>query len=160
AYLFDPDPKVPAIALSGDLGPVQSVAFDPAGERVATGSTYGTVRLWDAHDGHELAILGGSDASARQLAFSGDGSQVMALSPNEIGGWDVSPEPDVLRGHASYVYDLAFVRGGARLVSISYYGELCVWDPDAHELLRRLPRSDAASTTYALAAARDGALLA
>jgi len=157
AYLIDLERRVTVAELSGERGPVQAVCFDPAGERVASGSAYGTVRVCAAADGHELAVLSGASEGVCQLAFSADGSKVLALSRNELSLWDVSAEPDVLRGHASFVYDLAFVRGGARLVSLSYAGELCVWDAASSERLHRLRLP---GTTFALATARDGELLA
>src|SRR5258706_1795566 len=160
AYLVDPEERRITATLAGDAGPVQAVAFDGTGARVATGSTYGTVRVWDTHDQSQLAVLSGARGAVRQVAFSGDGSKVLAVAGNELDLWDVSTDPRVLRGHASYVYDLEFIRGGARLVSLSFDGKLCVWDSASFELLGEAGGPGSTPTTYALAAARDGDLLA
>jgi WD40 repeat protein/serine/threonine protein kinase len=154
-YLLDTSARKVAAAFTADTGPVQAVAFDRAGERLATGSSYGTVRLFDAREQKELAVLGGSRAGVLQVAFSGDGSRVLAVAGNEIGVWDVASEAGILRGHASYVYDVAFVRRGSRLVSLSYDGELCVRDAAMLELLRDLGGKGSTPTSYAMDAARD-----
>jgi serine/threonine protein kinase/WD40 repeat protein len=158
--LIEPWPAAGVSPLSGDPGPVPCVAFDAAGKRVASGSSVGTVRVWDADEKRPLAVLSGALKAARRLAFSADGSRILAMSPNEIGVWDLSAEPEVLPGHASFVYDVVFVRGGARIVSLSYRGELCVWDAASQALLRRVQLAGPKLTTYALAATADGDLLA
>jgi WD40 repeat protein/serine/threonine protein kinase len=160
AYLVDLGTRKVAAELAGDSAPVLSLAFDRAGERVATGSSNGTVRVWDTRDRRELGVFDGSRAAVRQVAFSGDGRRVLGVAGRELGLWDLAAEPGVLRGHRSFVYDLAFVRGGARLVSLSYDGELRVWDAASLELLRAAGRPKSPPTTYALSVARDGELLA
>ncbi|HEV8111723.1 MAG TPA: protein kinase [Planctomycetota bacterium] len=158
-YLVDPEARRVVAALAGDSGQIPAVAFERRGARMATGSSSGLVRVWDTHERSQLAVLSGARGAVRQVAFSADGSRVLAVAGNELGVWDVTSDPRVLRRHASYVYDLEFIRGGARLVSLSYDGTLCIWDARSLELLGEVG-GGAARTTYALAAARDGDLLA
>ncbi|MFN8004004.1 MAG: hypothetical protein U0X75_23665 [Acidobacteriota bacterium] len=47
-----------------------SVAFSPDGERVASGSSDNSVRLWSAKEGRELGKLSGHIASVLSVAFS------------------------------------------------------------------------------------------
>ena len=160
AYLVDPEGRRVTGALQGDAGPVQAVAFDGDGARLATGSSYGTVRVWDPHERTQLGVLSGSRAGIRQVAFSADGTRVLAVSGNELGLWDVSSDPRILRGHSTYVYDVRFARRGARIVSLSFDGKLCVWDSASLELLRETGGPGQTPTCYALAVGRDGDLLA
>jgi WD40 repeat protein len=43
------------IAVKGHTDQVLSVAFSPDGQRLASASDYGTVKIWDASDGSEAA---------------------------------------------------------------------------------------------------------
>ncbi len=63
--------------LAAHAARVESVAFDPAGRRLASGSADGTVRVWDVERAaEELAFrLGGPLAS---VAFAPDGSRILA----------------------------------------------------------------------------------
>jgi WD40 repeat protein/serine/threonine protein kinase len=159
AYVIDPDRREIVAELTGSQSPIRAVAFDRSGARVATGSDDGSVRTWDARNGRQLAVLSGASSAVSQVAFSPDGSKVLARSADQTSAWSLSSDPDVLRAHSSYVYAIAFVRGGKRLVSMSFDGELCVWDAASLELLRKAKRPGAPSAAYALAVCRDGELL-
>jgi WD40 repeat protein len=160
AYVVDPDRREVAAELTGNEGPVRCVAFDRDGGRAATGSESGGVRVFDAKSGRVLAVLSGAHEPVRQVAFDAGGSRILALSGNETSLWELGSDPDVLRANASYVYDVAFLRGGKRLVSLSFDGELCVWDAASLALLRKVHRPGAPGTTYGIAVARDGDTLA
>jgi WD40 repeat protein len=106
-----------------------------------------------------MEVLVGSRSGVGQVAFSPDGSRVLAVAGNELGVWDLSHDPFVLEGHRSFVYDVAFLRGGRRLVSLSYDGKLCARDAATLEVDGE-PGDLAPRTSYALDVARDGDLLA
>lgn len=69
-------PRVGRLALSGHRSEVLSAAWQPAGERVATGSRDSTVRLWNAISGEALATLHGHQSAVREVRWSGDGQQL------------------------------------------------------------------------------------
>ena len=56
------------------------VAFRLDGKQVATGQDDGTVRVWDAATGREVANLRGEGQAIRELAFSPDGRRLLVFS--------------------------------------------------------------------------------
>ena len=59
---------------------VRSVAFSPDGERVLTGSSDNTARLWDAASGVPIHALRGHEDSVYSVAFSPDGERLVTGS--------------------------------------------------------------------------------
>jgi WD40 repeat protein/serine/threonine protein kinase len=95
------------------------------------------------------ALADGDAESARKF---------LDRAPPELRNWewqylDCSADQSlaVLRGHTSYVMDVAYTRDGSRLVSGSMDGTVRVWDARTGDLVR-LIRSGAAVFTLALSA--------
>ena len=61
---------------------VESVAFSPDGCRALSGSSDGTIRLWDLPAGRELCGLGTEDVFS--VAFSPDGRQVLSANADSM----------------------------------------------------------------------------
>jgi len=85
------------------VGPVWAVQSDAAGERIASGGSDRTVRLWELPD------------RIRQGDPSGEGEVV------ELG------EPRLLTGHTGWVRSVGFAHDG-RLATGSHDGTAAVWD--------------------------------
>ena len=84
--------------LEGHDGDVNSVAWSGEGEgaRLASGGGDGTVRVWDASTGAEVAKLEGHGDWVRSVAWSGEGEGARLASGGDDGTvrvWDASTEP-------------------------------------------------------------------
>lgn len=83
--------KTPAaVELKGHTGGVSALAFSPDAKFLVSGSSDGTVRVWDVAGGTTLQtfkVL--QDARPNQVVFSGDGKLVAACSSSGVQLWDV-----------------------------------------------------------------------
>lgn len=79
--------------LEGHRGGVSAIAYSAKGDRIATGSGNGVVRLWDARTGELVSRVDqGKHGSARvtSVAFSADGNYLSSSSRMMTGTWDIS----------------------------------------------------------------------
>jgi WD40 repeat protein len=75
------------------LAPVETVRFDPQGQRLALGSADGTVYVFDASNARQLLLLGGHTAPTQDLVFSHDGEHLVTTSADgTTRRWEVGVE--------------------------------------------------------------------
>jgi WD40 repeat protein len=128
--------------LRGHTRDVPFVAYSPDGSRIATSSTDGTVRIWDADSGallHALAHPDGIDAAD----FSPDGRRLASGALDDaVRVWDVETGA-LLRTFQDRAYRLAFTPDGAAIVTASQLGDLHVRDArTGAEILSAKPHTD------------------
>ncbi|MFE3648689.1 trypsin-like peptidase domain-containing protein [Streptomyces sp. NPDC059152] len=146
--------------LTGHSRSVQSVAFSPEGNTLASGSEDSTARLWDVRARRSLATFTGSSPSVRSVAFSPDGA-TLAGSSGDRGAvrlWDIRTHRPLatLTGSSSPV---VFSPDGNTLATGGSSGTVRLWDARTHRLLATLT-GHTASSALSVAFSPDGRTLA
>ena len=127
---------------------INAAAYSPDGKTLATAGYGGTIRLWDAATGKQVAVFQRENkASITSLAFSPDGKTLAAAGsfarspttlkdlPTELVCWDVAKGearlsiqagPDAINNRSSF-HGLAYSPDGKWLAAGTYDG-IGIWD--------------------------------
>ncbi|KAI9861262.1 MAG: hypothetical protein M1813_005435 [Trichoglossum hirsutum] len=125
--------------LEGYSRSVNSVAFSHDSARLASASSDGTVKIWDASSGECLQTLKGHSDSVNSVAFSHDSARLAsASSDNTVKIWDASSGEclQALNSHSDSVNSVAFPHDSARLASVSSDRTVKIWDASSGRCLQ------------------------
>jgi WD40 repeat protein len=123
------------------------VAFSPDGTTIVSGSSDGTVKLWDVWRPRvKKKTLVASDAEVRSVAVSPDGHEVVAgIRYGMIKVWSEGRERLAFKGHDGDVWSVTFTPDGKKLVSAdgdwNGPGQVKVWDVQTGRLIATLPQA-------------------
>lgn len=109
---------------------VQSLAFSPDGELLASGG-FREVKLWRRQNDVRRAELAGGSGPIESLTVSADGKwAATGGTSGTIQLWDLSKpaEPRTLAGHEGHVTALGFRPDGSQLVSVSDDQTIRLWN--------------------------------
>ncbi|KAM6476127.1 hypothetical protein HDV62DRAFT_384573 [Trichoderma sp. SZMC 28011] len=108
---------------------VNSVAFSPDGQRLASGSFNGTIEIWDVKSGSCQTLH--CYHSISSIVFSPDGQQLASGLPcGAINVWEIKESSIYLQTSKKFaggVHSVTFSRNGRLAFSLSD-GEVGIWD--------------------------------
>ncbi|NEO45874.1 MAG: hypothetical protein F6K55_17790 [Moorea sp. SIO4A3] len=145
-------------SLSGHRAPVNSVAFSPDGQTIATASSDNTVKLWNL-EGKHLQTLSGYRAPVNSVAFSPDGQTIVSASSDKtVKLWNLEgQELYTLKGHSAAVNSVAFSYDGQTIATASYDKTVKLWNHQGQELFTLSGHSNSVNS---VAFSRDGQTIA
>ena len=150
-----------------DMDEISDIAYSPDGQRVANGTWFGSVSVWNRYGGAEIARLGPYHSGPIEpyvsgLSFSPD-SEWLYYTEAGVGvihRWNVRDraEAEPLRADCdATAMDTAFSPQG-RLLATTCDHDVLLWDTTDGRVLARL--SGHTDTVMAVAFSADGTLLA
>jgi WD40 repeat protein len=119
-----------------------SLALSPDGTTLATGSTSGTVVLWDWGTGRpKLKPFQAHAGKVHGLAFAPDGQTLATTGEDKTAKlWDLKSgkEPATFSGHKAAVTKPKFTPDGRTLVTISFDQTARLWDVATGKFIREI----------------------
>ncbi len=160
AQAWTPVPDRYQYELWGQSGAIRSLAYNPDGSILASGSDDATISLWETSTAQQFSSLTGHSGAVRSLAFYPDSSLLASASDDgTIGMWDVygGASFGYLEGHGAAVTGVLFSADGGWLASSGADGNVRVWDMTTWGEMVALPGYGAAMKCVAFSP--DGTLL-
>ncbi len=142
---------------------VNAISWSPDGKRLASsGGVHsgagnaepGTIQLWDATTGKELAVLRGLTGKVNSIAWSPDGRRLASSSgeqPGHVKLWDASSGTQVsdMATHGDALNSVSWRPDGSQLAAASSEGTILIWDATNGKEIRQI-RGTAKSVFCAL----------
>ncbi len=117
------------VSLLGHTDILQGITFSPDGNKVATSSADGSVRLWDVKTGKALRVLIGHKNTVFGVRFLANGTDLITASQDRtLRLWDIETgiTKRVLQGHTGGVTDVVAKSG--QIFSASHDGKIMRWN--------------------------------
>jgi len=131
--------------LEGHQGSIRSLAVSADGHTLVSGSTDGTVKVWDLRTRRLQHTLIGHTDLVRTVAISPDGKIIASGSwDNTIKLWTLQPQTEIsesadsdadyspfligaIAGHTEHINSVAFTPDGQNLISASDDNTIKIW---------------------------------
>jgi hypothetical protein len=156
-YLWDVNSKELISTFLGHDLRVNTLAFSPDGQTLASGSNDKTVRLWDVNSGRQLNILEGHSSNIGTVAFTPDGSSLISSGGGGVKVWNVQTGElqKSFAEQSEYIRCFAIDPTG-QLLAFEVHDGIEIWNLKSHEKLQYLDFKWPISMNFSA----DGKLLA
>ncbi len=150
--------------LTEHTSPVKSMVFSPDGETLATGSTDGTIILWESELGKHKATLIGHKDYVETVAFGPSGKMFASCNGSQVFIWDLASGKvkHTIQSDASTIFALTFSPDEKVLKTIGNWDEyefyIEYWDVQTGETIKDVLLNDENYTVVSLSP--DGKTLA
>ena len=125
-----------AHVLRGHLSPIGAIAFHPKNSLIATGSSDGQLKIWNAKSESDNRV------GSAVIRWSPDGLQyVSRLSEQLIIGNRDDEKHVRLDGHRDAIFDVCWSPDATKVASMCYQGEIRVWDVKQQRTIRTIRTS-------------------
>lgn len=129
------------VVFAEKFGGILGVAFSPDGNKIASSSTDGEIRLWQVATGQQLLQWKAHSNWVRSIAFSPDGKTIGSGSADcSVKIWDTETAECLHHclGHSSRVWSVVFSPNGELLASSSDDQTIRFWKVSTGEYLQSL----------------------
>ena len=139
---------------------MRSIAYSPDGQRIISGSSDKTIRIWDAETGAALSrSLKGHTGDVWSVAYSPDGRHIISGSSDmTIRIWDAETSAVVgkpLEGHTNYITSVVYSSNGEHIISASADTTIRIWDAKTGDAIIK-PLKGHARNVRSVACSPDG----
>ena len=109
---------------------INDVQFSPDGKRIGIGCSDGSVWIWDAINGHVIAILSGHTRAVIDVIFSPDGNKLVTASADKTARlWDLRRIKVVSQPRTFFWHKSQFSQDGKRAMTTFSNGSMVrIWD--------------------------------
>jgi WD40 repeat protein len=118
---------------------VNSVAWSPDGNKLASGSEYKTITIWDTITGAILDTLNGHTNEVTSVAWNPNGSLLASTSVDKtIKIWNMTTGTNLktFTGHTDGISSIAWSPDGSKLASGSWDKSIIIWNMTTGEIIK------------------------
>ena len=133
--------------LKGHENVILGLAFSPDGNRLISGSSDKTARIWDVRSQKTIHVLKGHTERIYAVAFSPDGTLAVTGSYDDtLKLWNAKSgsQIKILKGHSDKVRSVAFTPDGKYILSGSWDKTIRMWGGRTGEFIKVLAKQNRA----------------